>query len=55
MDVELATGLAKDLAQARIEIKTFSSVIELLLRNMPSIDGRRGSLGGHLDRNPPGA
>jgi len=41
------------LAQTGIEIKAFSSVVELLLRDVPRVDGRRGSLGGHLDRNPP--
>jgi hypothetical protein len=51
--VELATGLAQNLAQSWFEVEPFGGLIELLLRYMPWVNGRRGSLGGHLSRDPP--
>ena len=53
VDVQLAPGLTQYLAQARIEVELVRRNVELLLRDVPWIDGRRGSLGGHETCAPP--
>ena len=55
VDVQLAPGLTQDLAQAGVEVELLGGDVELLLRHVPRVDGRRCSLGGHVDRDPPEA
>ena len=41
VDVQLAAGLAQDLAQAGVEVELVGGDVELLLRDVPRVDGRR--------------
>ena len=52
VDGELAAGLAQDAAQARVEVEHLGREVELVLRDLPGVDLRRGVFRRHGTEGP---